>query len=385
MPRCDREKKNNDRAGPYQLPSDNARDATGNDNRASRPGNDSNCGSSGSGGQMTFLSTADRVVVENSQGTFFGHTLIHTKKMEDLADAGEFVRRAAGVRSVVAEIYTPITGIRVNHARGNLQTRRLSSAPCIPLAERLAEPVVPKCAHCSGLGHIVADCPRAPEGTIKACPMCPNNKSHVADKYATFFQASIEEKVRVLVFERGSMPAYETQKSWYSYLLEYMELSDSQPIPERFPWTRAFAKVRSRTIVPLQRAFNRNRDRSQLPSDDATRDWAAVVALHAWAGTHIHRDDPTTLRRGRAEKSEEANATSETLAIESPEDTKEEVRRLRQRLSVVEDQLAALQTQVRDLQGPEPSQAPGLWQNPRKRFAKGPTLWEKPEKQARRE
>ncbi|KAH6999751.1 hypothetical protein EDB80DRAFT_780403 [Ilyonectria destructans] len=336
MPRRGRRKKNNDRAGPYQLPRDNARDATGNDNRAWRPGND-----------------------------------------------GAFVRRVAGMRSVVADIHPVVTGIRVSRTRSNFQTRRLSSAPCIPLAERLSEPTEQKCAHCAALGHIVADCLWTYEGTIRACPMCPNTISHIADKCATFFEASIEEKVRVLVFERGNMPAYETKKSW--------------PMPERFPWTPEFAKVRSRTILQDQRAFNRHRDPSQLPSDDVTQDWAAVLALHSSADTQIHRDDPTTLRRGRVEKSEEGDATSppnketaptkdaEMLATENPENTEEEIQRLRQRLSTVEGQLAALQAQVRDLQGPEPSQAPGSWQNPRKRLAKAPTLWEKPQKQARRE
>lgn len=76
---------------------------------------------------------------------------------------------------------------------------------------------------------------------------------------------------------------------------------------------------------------------------------------------------------------------TETFATENPENTEEEIQRLHQRLSTVEGQLAALQAQVRDLQRPEPSQAPRLWQNPRKRLAKAPTLWEKPQKQARRE
>lgn len=73
------------------------------------------------------------------------------------------------------------------------------------------------------------------------------------------------------------------------------------------------------------------------------------------------------------------------FATENPEDMAAEKRRLRQRISSLEGQLAASQLQGRELQEPEPEQAPGLLQNPRKRLAKAPTLWEKPQKQARRE
>lgn len=106
-----------------------------------------------------------------------------------------------------------------------------------------------------------------PNGTIKACPVCPNNGTHLADTCAAFDQLSIKEKVRLLVVSRGNMPAYNTRTSWYSYLEEYMKTPGAE-MPSSFPWTQAF----SGDVGQLQKELDRTGDCSQLPVDPATKD-----------------------------------------------------------------------------------------------------------------
>lgn len=330
MPRANRSRKNDNRIDPYSG-RPNARDATGQD-RSSERGTRGHRGSSGSGGGLHIVQNAEVRVTEAPNGTIVNRDMVNrtkgggpqhriaainpsekgafrvrTTNTADLATVGDFVQKASGAKAVYADIYpvhdnnAPFSRRRVNFQtkwaaatsgsakKASTQSSSASSAKAAKAREALAK----ECANCQSLDHKVVNCLWAPKGTITACPVCPNNGTHVADKCATFDQLSIEEKVRLLVVNRGNMPAYTNRTSWYSYLEEYMKIPGAE-MPGSFPWTPSYAKAVSGDVAQLQKELDRTGDYSPLPVDPATKDWVTVRGVHAVV-SHIHQDDPKTL------------------------------------------------------------------------------------------
>ncbi|KAH6977201.1 hypothetical protein BKA56DRAFT_674043 [Ilyonectria sp. MPI-CAGE-AT-0026] len=197
--------------------------------------------------------------------------------MADLATEGDGVKKVSGASTICADIYPWYDHNKLFYGRKrvNFQTKlrefseQTKKANMQRYFDKVKEKLAKECANCKSLDHKVAQCLWAPQGTIKACPVCPNNGTHLADTCETFDQLSIKEKVRLLVVSRGNMPAYNTRTSWHSYLEEYMKTPGAE-MPGSFPWTPGYAKAVSGDVEQLQKELDRTGDYSRLPDDPTT-------------------------------------------------------------------------------------------------------------------
>lgn len=129
------------------------------------------------------------------------------------------------------------------------------------------------------------DCLFAPRGYIPGCTLC-NSPRHAVDTCDQFKVMSMEEKVRLLVFERGNRPMMETspdQPEWHWYLREYLkEAGQDAAVPQAFPWTSEFAReVRKRPdFREIQAQWDADSGVDTLPMDPAHGSFDAVRQLY---------------------------------------------------------------------------------------------------------
>ncbi|KAH6999753.1 hypothetical protein EDB80DRAFT_812923 [Ilyonectria destructans] len=297
MPRAKSFSKNDNRIIPF-FERFHARGAAGQD-RSSERGTRGHRGSSDSGGGLHRVQNAEVRVTEAPDGTIVNRVMVkrtkgggpqyrmaatnpsekvtfrvRTTNTADRATVGDVVQKASGAKAGYADIY-PVhdNNAPFGHRPVNFQTRWAAATSGPAKKESMQshfakakEKLAKECANCKSLDHKVAHCLWAPQGTIKACPVCPNNGTHLADTCETFDQLSIKEKVQLLVVSRGNMPAYKTRTSWYSYLEEYMKTPGAE-MPGSFPWTPSYAKAVLDDVAQLQKEFDRTRDYSHLPVD----------------------------------------------------------------------------------------------------------------------
>ncbi|RSL59911.1 hypothetical protein CEP54_007062 [Fusarium duplospermum] len=109
----------------------------------------------------------------------------------------------------------------------------------------------PSCTNCESRSHTLVGCLYAPNGTIFGCPFCKNG-THLMEECSNFAAASIVDVVRVLIWSRSAMPAWQTKVPWHHYLAEFMSSTQFLPIVDYlhrwtvlhrpFPWSENFAQ-----------------------------------------------------------------------------------------------------------------------------------------------
>ncbi|CZR40749.1 uncharacterized protein FPRO_10337 [Fusarium proliferatum ET1] len=129
------------------------------------------------------------------------------------------------------------------------------------------------CANCGGDGHLVANCITAEDGSVRICIFCRTD-SHLTDECEKFRRLSLTAKVKLLVVDRGNMPALATKKGWWLYLYDLLEADDSVSVPSltSFPWAPKYAidlfvGEKGRGIHVHQAEFDSTHDRSVLPEN----------------------------------------------------------------------------------------------------------------------
>jgi hypothetical protein len=171
--------------------------------------------------------------------------------------------------------------------------RRLASSP--PHAERTAFPkeettrrpqgesASKLCANCGGDGHLLAHCITAKDGAIRICFFCRDD-SHLTDECGRFRRLSLTDKVKLLVVDRGDMPALATKKPWWRYLYDILEADDSVRVPHltTFPWTPKYAVdlYVGDGIHAHQAKYDSTRDRSVLPRNINIRNLEHVYTFY---------------------------------------------------------------------------------------------------------
>ncbi|KAF5537034.1 hypothetical protein FNAPI_11541 [Fusarium napiforme] len=130
------------------------------------------------------------------------------------------------------------------------------------------------CANCGEDGHLLAHCITAKDGAIRICFFCRDN-SHLADECGRFHRLSLRDKVKLLVVDRGNMPALATKRPWWGYLYDLLEAGDSESVPDltTFPWTvkyalDIFSGKEGKGVNVHQAVFDYSSDRSVLPKNN---------------------------------------------------------------------------------------------------------------------
>ncbi|KAJ3461206.1 hypothetical protein MRS44_009759 [Fusarium solani] len=193
------------------------------------------------------------------------------------------------------------------------------------LAERITEPQTPadepaaqregqvvdvgdmgeyQCENCPESGHNMVRCLKVPEGALNGCTLC-HSRTHYIDECNTFLAMPLQQQVKVLVFDRFSMPPLRTKEHWFQWLRRWLADPGSRNkdgdayVPTGFPWSEKFTADLGQGFVgdvdALQEEFDQHKDVARLPRDPATADFDAADKTYGLA--HIHPDDPSTLRR----------------------------------------------------------------------------------------
>ncbi|KAL3588455.1 hypothetical protein FPOAC2_10610 [Fusarium poae] len=139
------------------------------------------------------------------------------------------------------------------------------------------------CVLCKNKGHTMEHCLLLETGSIYGCVLC-NKTSHDTDKCAKFTSLKMEEKLNILINERGGLPPLRTQQGWHYLMLTWLHDKESKgkKAPSMYPWTGMHAFKLSRGVdggrnYYLQSRFDRSgHDRSILPKDESLKDAVAV-------------------------------------------------------------------------------------------------------------
>ncbi|KAM0472079.1 hypothetical protein ACHAP7_008748 [Fusarium lateritium] len=140
----------------------------------------------------------------------------------------------------------------------------------------------PTCGNCSSATHSLDRCLKAVRGTIPGCPLCKVT-GHLLEDCEKFPLANtdLSKIVRLVVWDRGNMPAWETKVPWFKYLYFYMStleffLQDRTFIQTApLPWTEAYAREVA-TSTLLSDTQQNNDDIGSNLSDPQTANLAAA-------------------------------------------------------------------------------------------------------------
>lgn len=136
------------------------------------------------------------------------------------------------------------------------------------------------CCLCNSSRHNVLGCLSTDEdGFTRACPWCMDT-THAADGCAGFLDATIEEKVDRLVYERGNMPPFFTFQPWVSLVQQYQAAKPDAALPSYYPWSRPFVMSCAPVMSRIQDELDAAHDGRTLPVDPSTQDWAAVCVTY---------------------------------------------------------------------------------------------------------
>ncbi|KAJ4179281.1 hypothetical protein NW755_012625 [Fusarium falciforme] len=190
-----------------------------------------------------------------------------------------------------------------------------------------------QCENCGGSGHNMDRCLKVPEGRLRGCTMC-HSTTHCGDDCRNFHELTLQQKVKLLVYDRFSLPPLETKVNWFKWLRQWLSHPDSRDqdrsadVPSGFPWSEKFTVNLSLGQMPgvavdaLQAEFDGHQDVARLPKDPATADFDAVHRTYGEG--HIYPDQPSTLRRakdgrfGQPAPVKEAGASTEEVANKPP-------------------------------------------------------------------
>lgn len=89
------------------------------------------------------------------------------------------------------------------------------------------------CDICLSKTHSLAQCLFAPRGYIIGCPMC-NSRTHQVDHCNKYKRLLIEEKVKILISDRASLPPLLTDEPWDDLLWKYLQREDAL-VPAGYP------------------------------------------------------------------------------------------------------------------------------------------------------
>ncbi|KAM0268930.1 hypothetical protein ACHAPA_004530 [Fusarium lateritium] len=139
-----------------------------------------------------------------------------------------------------------------------------------------------RCDNCSSATHSLDGCLKAVRGTIPGCPLCKVT-GHLLEDCEKFPLANtdLSKIVRLVVWDRGNMPAWETKVPWFKYLYFYMStleffLQDRTFIQTApLPWTEAYAREVA-TSTLLSDTQQNNDDIGSNLSDPQTANLAAA-------------------------------------------------------------------------------------------------------------
>ncbi|KAF5668078.1 hypothetical protein FHETE_5344 [Fusarium heterosporum] len=148
-----------------------------------------------------------------------------------------------------------------------------------------------QCTNCSSTSHTLDQCLKATSGTIPGCPLC-KARGHFLEDCETFPMKMRDPSalVRLLVWDRGNKPAWETKVPWFQYLYLYMSTFEFFGEDRTFvrsaplPWTETYS--RNIASKPEIRRLQKT-DHSSLPSDPQTEDLAAAWKTFAKPGECI--------------------------------------------------------------------------------------------------
>ncbi|KAI8661143.1 hypothetical protein NCS55_00983600 [Fusarium keratoplasticum] len=218
-----------------------------------------------------------------------------------------------------------------------------------PLGERITQPQTPadepaaqreaqvvnlgdmgqyQCENCAESGHNMVRCLKVPAGNLHGCTLC-HSSTHCIDECNTFLAMPLQQQVKVLVFDRFSMPPLRTKVHWFQWLRQWLAHPDSRDkdgdayVPTGFPWSEKFTTDLGSGFVgdvdALQGEFDQHKDVARLPRDPATTNFDAADKTYGLA--HIHPDDPSTLRRaadGRFDQPAPVEKAGESAAGNTP-------------------------------------------------------------------
>ncbi|KAM0187538.1 hypothetical protein ACHAPI_011075 [Fusarium lateritium] len=140
----------------------------------------------------------------------------------------------------------------------------------------------PRCGNCSSATHSLDRCLKAVRGTIPGCPLCKVT-GHLLEDCEKFPLANADPStiMRLVVWDRGNMPAWETKVPWFKYLYFYMgtfefflqDRSFVQITP--LPWTEAYAREVA-ALTLLSNTQQNNGDIGSTLSDPQTANLTAA-------------------------------------------------------------------------------------------------------------
>ncbi|KAM0415704.1 hypothetical protein ACHAPT_013320 [Fusarium lateritium] len=143
------------------------------------------------------------------------------------------------------------------------------------------------CPNCEKSTHNMDRCLKVLQGSLLGCTLC-RSMNHFIDDCETFAGLTLEEKVKLLVFDRYRMPPLKTKIHWFQWLSQWLSHPDScnpdgsTSIPGGFPWSEEFtiqlAVGEVGNIDALQDALDN--DVAHLPKDPATADFVSAFGTY---------------------------------------------------------------------------------------------------------
>lgn len=154
-----------------------------------------------------------------------------------------------------------------------------------------------RCGNCLSTTHSLDQCLKATRGTISGCPLC-KVPGHLLEDCEKFPLANTDPSaiVRLLVWDRGNMPAWETKVPWFKYLYFYMNtfeffLQDREFVQSApLPWTEKFA----REIAASASFHQKNGGIGSNLSDPQTANLAAAWKTFANPTEYVWPFGPST-------------------------------------------------------------------------------------------
>lgn len=134
------------------------------------------------------------------------------------------------------------------------------------------------CGNCSQPGHGVRDCVEpGDDGFVHGCPVCNSGDHDSPEGCKQFWPTRLGGKLRWAINNRVNRPTLAAFSDWLSLFVEAKTVR-LIPLPEKFPWSPAFAlelaEDGSEPWVKFDYAMN---DDKELPADPVTRDQKTVL------------------------------------------------------------------------------------------------------------
>ncbi|KAF4333742.1 hypothetical protein FBEOM_12429 [Fusarium beomiforme] len=126
------------------------------------------------------------------------------------------------------------------------------------------------CAGCGSRTHLLSRCLHAgPDGLMHGCSIC-NTLEHNLTECSEYRSKNVNQKVDIVVQDRGNMPAFVDVKVWIDLVRE------AHRNPQKLPWSPEYTICQTSVCISqLQRVLDLS-ILSELPVDPATRSWSRL-------------------------------------------------------------------------------------------------------------